>query len=358
MTATPVLTAATPTIEVKGEPSGLLGASLEDLVVTETLEGLATCEARFRNVGAGNGDPDYLFFDGDVLDFGVDVRISTGAGEGTALVFSGNVTGLRAEFSGRNGATLTMLAEDRLQDLRMTRRTRSFEDMTDAAAFEQIASDHRLRAEIDLPGPTYRVIAQVDQSDLAFLRTRARRAGAEVWVRDDTLHVAARTTRRGERVVLGNQQNLLEASLFADLAAQRTEVQVHGWDPSTKERLDERATGDVVKAEASGDKVGPDVLERAFGRRVETIAHQVPLGPDEARALAKSQMLERARRFVTGEILAVGDARIAVGGTVDLSGVGAPFSGVYYVVEARHLFDLVGGYRTLAKVERGELTAT
>lgn len=355
MTTTPVLYAAAPTVSVKGESGGVLGASLVDLVVAETLDGMATCEARFVNVGGGSGDPDYLFFDRDRLDFGAEVEISMGGGDGEGLVFSGHITALRADFGDGEPPMLTMLAEDRLQDLRMTRRTRAFEDMTDAAAFEQIASDHRLRAEVDVSGPTYRVIAQVDQSDLAFVRSRARRAGAEVWVRDDTLHVARRSTRRGPHVVLGRGQNLLEASLSADLAGQRTEVQVGGWDPSTKERLDERASVDVIAAEQAGGTAGADLLEQAFGTRVETVVHQVPLSPDEARGLATSHFLEMARRFVTGELLAVGDARISVGATVDVSGVGPWFSGVHHVVETRHLYDLAHGYRTLARVERGEL---
>lgn len=357
MTTAPALYAATPTVSVAGEASGLLSASLEDLVVTETVEGLATCEASFQNVGGRGGDPDFQFFDRELLDFGKEVSISMGGGDAEALVFTGHVTGLRADFAQRGGTALTMLAEDRLQDLRMTRRTRTFEDLSDAAAFEQIASDHRLRAEIDLPGPTHRVIAQVDQSDLAFVRSRARRIGGEVWVVDDTLHVARRTGRRESRVVLSNRQNLREASLCADLAGQRTEVAVSGWDPSAKQVVDERAGAGVLHMEQSGGgTTGPELLEQAFGARVERFVHEVPLAAAEASDLAKAHFLTMGRRFVTGEVHADGDARIRVGSRVDLAGVGPWFSGVYDVVESRHLFDLTSGYRTHARLERGELT--
>jgi phage protein D len=238
----------------------------------------------------------------------------------------------------------------------MTRRTRTFEDMTDASAFEQVASDHRLRADVDLPGPTHRVIAQIDQSDLAFVRSRARRVGAEIWLGDDTLHVARRTSRRSGRVVLSYRQNLREVSLEADLAQQRTSFAVGGWDPATKRAIDVEADVAALASErVGGGTAGAELLEQAFGARPERIVHGVPLGPDEAQRLADGHFLAMARRFVSGEVVADGDARIRVGAQVELTGVGPWFSGVYDVVAARHLFDLELGYRTEAHVERAEL---
>ena len=60
----------------------------------------------------------------------------------------------------------------------MARRTRSFEDVTDADVMQQVASDNGLQAEIDAPGPSHRSLAQLNQSDLAFLRERARAVDA------------------------------------------------------------------------------------------------------------------------------------------------------------------------------------
>lgn len=356
MTTVPALFAATPSLKIDGRTEGLLSASLEDLVVTETTEGMTTCEARFQNVGARGGDPEYLFFDREVLDFGKAVEFSAGGGPAEGILFKGRVTGLRAEFAQRGGAGITMLAEDRLQDLRMTRRTRTFEDMTDASAFEHVASDHQLRSEVDLPGPTHRVIAQVDQSDLAFVRSRARRVGAEVWVADSALHVATRTSRRAGRVVLSLRQNLREASIGADLAGQRTSFSVGGWDPLTKEVINVTADVSALASErVGGGTAGSELLQRAFGDRPERMVHTVPLGPDEARRVAEGHFLAIARGFVAGELVADGDARIRVGTQVELAGLGPWFCGVYDVVGTQHLFDLALGYRTHVHVERAEL---
>jgi len=64
----------------------------------------------------------------------------------------------------------------------MTRRTRSFADASDADVMRTVAQDHSLTPDIDVSGPTHKVLTQVNQSDLAFLRERARAVDAEVWV--------------------------------------------------------------------------------------------------------------------------------------------------------------------------------
>ena len=57
-------------------------------------------------------------------------------------------------------------------------------------------------------------------------------------------------------------------------------------------------------------------------------------------------------RFLTGRGIAETDARLRVGATVDLQGLGPLFSGKYYVSETRTLFDGVRGLRTEFGAER------
>ena len=75
------------------------------------------------------------------------------------------------------------LAEDKLMSLRMTRRMKTYENVSDADIAQTIAQEHGLAAEADAPGPTYDVVQQWNQSDLAFLRERARLLQAEIWIR-------------------------------------------------------------------------------------------------------------------------------------------------------------------------------
>src|SRR5690606_31118178 len=100
-----------------------------------------------------------------------------GAGEAAGTIFEGRITALEGRFAGSRPPELLVMAEDRLQDLRMTRRTRTFEQVSDADVIRQVAQAHGLQADVSVSGPTHRVVAQVNQSDLALARERARAAG-------------------------------------------------------------------------------------------------------------------------------------------------------------------------------------
>ncbi len=81
----------------------------------------------------------------------------------------------------------------------MTRRTRSFEDASDEDVIRDVVSAHGLTASIDVDGPTHHHVAQANQSDLAFIRDRARLVDADVWIDGSTVHVVARGAARRRR---------------------------------------------------------------------------------------------------------------------------------------------------------------
>jgi phage protein D len=328
-----------PAISVGGQDRPALSAGLLSLTVLESTGGLYRCEAEFGNWGAVNGSVGFLHFDRALLDFGADLVIRLAAGEQPGAIFEGRVTGIEARFPRGQPPTLTVLAEDRLQDLRMTRRTRTFEDVDDRAAFEQIATEHGLQAEIDIDGPRHRVLAQVNQSDLAFVRERARALDAEVWVAGRTFYARSHARRMAapERFTWGG--NLHEFTVLADLAHQRTSVTVNGWDVAGKEGLHSEAADDALGGELNGDLSGAAVLRSAFGERKEALAHTVPVSQQEAQAVAEAYFKAAARRFVTGRGVAEASTRLHAGATIDLHGLGPLFSGRYYVTEVAHLFD-------------------
>lgn len=345
---------ARPTLRVNGQIAADLGERwLVSLMVEETTLGLFRCEARFQNWGPkGAGADSFLFFDRQILDFGQPFAVELGAPGNTSPVFAGRITGIEAHYPAQRAPELTVLAEDRFQDLRMERRTRSFEQISDADLFRRIASDHSLAAEIDVDGPTHRVVAQLNQSDLAFLRERAAAIDAELWVDHRTLYAQQRTRRSAGSVTLTYGQNLLECSVLADLAHQRTAVRVCGWDVAAKQAIDEEATDNVISGELAGGRSGSAVLGQALAERRERIVSAVPLSQNEARSMAEARYRERARRFVRATGTVNGEVRLRVGATVKLQELGPLFEGNYYVTRARHLFDLTYGYRTEFDAER------
>ncbi len=344
--------AARPTVSLDGQDNANLTNGLLTLLVEETTTDLFRCEAAFGNWGTANDGTDFLYFDGRTLDFGKTLAVRTGESETESQIFEGRIMGLEAHYPQTRPPEIVVLAEDRFQDLRMTRRTRTFENVNDSGIMQQVASQHGLRADTDIDGPTYKVLAQVNQSDLTFLRERARAVDAEVWVERDTLYAQARSRRSTGNVTLTYGQKLLEFSVLADLAGQRTSLTVSGWDVAAKEGIEYEAAESAIQGELNGSRSGSRVLQNAFGQRAERIVHMLPFTNKEAQFLAEAHYRTMARRFVTGRGLAEGDGRILVGTRVELKELGPVFDGSYYVTEARHTFDGQNGYRTYFAVER------
>jgi Bacteriophage probable baseplate hub protein len=343
---------ARPRFFIDGQEQVGLSESLLSLQVEETSAGLYRCEATFANWGAKDGTATFLYFDRQLLDFGKKLRVEAGGGVGAGQVFEGKVTGIEGRFLRERPHEVLVFAEDRLQDLRMTRRTRTFEDMSDADLFQQVASQHGLRADVDVSGPTHKVLAQLNQSDLAFLRERARAVDAEVWVAGDTLFVKTRSRRNTGDVTLTLGRGLLECSVTADLAGQVSAFSVSGWDVAGKEAIAFRATDSALSGELGSDEGGSAILSGKIGDRPQQIVHLVPFSAAEAQALAEANYRRAARRFVIGNGIAEGDARVRVGAKLSLQGVGPLFEGKYYVTRARHLFDPRIGFRTQFMAER------
>jgi len=348
---------ARPTVLVDGKANESLRQGLLSLVICEDAEGLFRCEAAFGNLAGKSGGVEFLYFDRKTLDFGGALRIEL---KGDVL-FDGRITGLEARFPSKSPPELCVLAEDALQDLRMTRRTRTFLNTTDADVFNKIADDHSLGKSVRLSGGPHAVLAQINQSDLAFLRERARAVEAELWVATGgdgkaTLNAAPRAARgQGSPTKLGWRNELQEFEVVADLAGQRTAVVASGWDVAAKQAVKYSASDGDLGGELGADESGASILQSKFKARPESVAHGTPSTQQEAETRAKGHFRMQARRFVVGRGVARTTGQLRVGAFVDLDGLGPLFSGKYYLSEVRHRFDGVRGLRTEFSAERAGL---
>jgi phage protein D len=340
-----------PSVVIEGQIASDLAAALMTLEIRERIDGLAQAQLAFGNWGTRDGAPGYTLFGRDRLEFGKKLEVKLG----DALLFAGRVMALQARFpkAGAGEAELVVQADDQLQDLRMKRRSRSFDQASLADAAQRIASDHGLTAAVDADSPTLPLLAQVNQSDLAFLREQARRCEAEVWLDGTTLHLAARTRRGGTALSLDYGGKLMSFDVRADLALQRTELSVAGWSVADKQAVKETANADsVLGSETSDGEAGAALLQSKIGARPDTVAHLQPGSADEARQLAEAWLRQISRRFVVGYGLAQPDARLRCGASVDLTGLGPLFSGKYSLAEVTHRFDMAEGLRTEFVAER------
>jgi phage protein D len=337
-----------PSIILGGQEDTSLAQGLLALAISENVHGMYNCDARFGNWGPKANAIDFLYFDRQKLDFGKAIQVKIDSDK----IFDGRVSAIEAEFREGSPPEIAVLLEDRFQDLRMTRRTRTFADASDSDVMNKIAQDHGLQPNIDISGPTYKVLAQVNQSDLAFVRDRARSIDAEVWMDDRNFYAKQRSSRNNGTVTLNYGGELRELSVIADLASQRTKVSVNGWDVAGKSALTHEATDQAISNELNGDTSGLSILKTAFGDRKESLVHTIPLNSNEAQVEAESVLKMTARRFVVAHGMAQANAKLRVGTYVDLQALGPMFSGKNYLTHVKHVFDGADGFRTEFTGER------
>lgn len=335
---------ARPTITVAGASQPELEAALLAYRIHGSLEEMGMAEFTFANWGGE--DAGYRFYDRAVIDFGSEIVISI---DGRAL-FAGHITAIGGSYPEAGPPTITVCAEDRLQALRMTRRSRSFEQANLADVAQTVASAYGLTAQVAVNSAAAPLIAQVNQTDFAFLVDLARRFGASVSVEGDILHVRA---DHGTTAVELRWAGTLRAfDVVADLVGQRNTITVSGWDVGGKEAASHTADASILAGELGSDTSGAALLEEKLAARHEVLAHCVPASRSEAREIAESALRAMARDFVTGEGLCETDPLIHVGARLKLTGLGRLFDGTYRATAVTHLFDPTTGAITEFRCDR------
>ncbi|MCA9605986.1 MAG: phage late control D family protein [Myxococcales bacterium] len=348
---------ARPRFEVDGRSEARLTVDLLELEATEDEDGIARLEARFLNWGGKTegADPDFLYFDAQTLDLGRTIRVVAGEDDAEDVVFEGRITAVEGVFPEHRAPEVLVRAEDALMWMRMRHRTRTHEERSDADIAQAVVADNGERARADAPGPSHAQLWQVNQTELSFLRERARAVDARLACVDGQVVFVPRRGDARSPVRLSRHVSLIHFEVAADLAHQRKEVHVHGWSVSDKEGIHERAGDEAVASEAAGGRTGPGILGELGVEAVEHLHLEAPATRAEAESLAKSVARRRARRFVCGRGITDGTPALHIGRAVELLDLGPWFSGTYHLTSVTHTYDQRVGLRTRFVAERAGL---
>jgi uncharacterized protein len=339
---------ARPTIHFAGRMDERASELLIGMRMDEHEGGMSALELRFSNwASLAAGGAEYAFGAGSNVKLGAQVDVYCGdEQEQHEIFFRGTVSAIEAEYATGSPPELTVLAEDRLQRARMGRRSRVYANKSPADVVRDIAGDLSLTpviAGLSAPVGTW---AQLNESDLSFLRRLLYRFDADVQIVGGELHVSPRgDVRRGTPLELELHGQLARARIAVDLADQVTKITTRGWNAA-----DGRAvTATAAALTHSGPGQGRDsaaLLREAFEERAEHIAHVAVTTDEEARAVAEAAFDLRARRFVTLEGVTEGNPQLRVGTHCRITGVDRCFENTYYVTRASHRYDVREGYRT------------
>jgi phage protein D len=346
-----VIYRARPTLRFGGEEDIRASELVLSMRMEENEGGMSTLELRLSNVASTtDGGAELAFVRSTKIKLGAPIEVYAGDEAQPREIFRGCITAVEGDFRAGSAPELTVMAEDALARARMARRSKTYADMAPADVARAIASDLGLRpviAGLDSPTGTW---AQINESDLAFLRRLLARFDADVQVVGEELHVSPRGDVQRGSIELRLYGQLARARVIADLADQVTKSTARGWNHVDGAAVDGTATSGTHLGPGRG-RDGATVLRDALDERAEHVGHVAVATRDEAQAVAEAAYDLRARRFVTVDATAEGNSQLRVGAHVTLSAIMPEFDNTYYVVSACHLFDLRQGYRTDFRAE-------
>ncbi len=342
----PTLISAAPTVRIAEQSLPLLTNAIHSMRVVEQLGGLSSLElSLYDNLSFADGTSGWGATGTSPLQLGASIKIYCGITSAPQEVFDGVITAIEGDYTDSRPPLFTILAEDRLWKARRKRRSRIFENQSPADIVRAIASDHGLTPQVrdglDAPQSIW---AQMNESDLAFLRRILARFDCDLQAVDDQLQAGKRTGQARTSVTLQAGKQLVRGRITADLAEQATSVRVAGYDSAAGDAVQSTATAGDMGPGAGTD--GPTTLRAKFGEVVETSGDADALTSAEGDAVARALYGQRARRFVRIDGSAQGDPQIRVGSTLTIKDVNPFFENDYSVTRAVHRFDLSSGYLT------------
>jgi uncharacterized protein involved in type VI secretion and phage assembly len=325
------------------------GAPLDPIVAAQLVEARVqddlllphAFQLRFR-------DPQFELCDGGALDVGKKVELHLGGPGGgeTKMLFTGTVATVAPEFE-PTGCLYVVRGYDASHRLNLTRRSRTFQDMTASDIAQKVIGEAGLQIDAVATSEVSAFEQQSNETDWAFLWRLAARCGYTVSCLGTTVafRPGARAEEAATRVEWG--VNLLEFRPRATAVQQVDEVQVAGWDPQTARR---------VNATAKQARLDSDIgLDRA---RVATagaggtlvVADRIVTSQGEANELAQSTLDHVANAWLEAEGAAMGNPLMTAGALVEVAGVGTKFGGRYLITGATHIVRAGRGYQTRFRV--------
>lgn len=341
--------AADPIVETPAELPPIWAAQLVSCVVDENVGLPDAAVLTFR-------DPDHEFLQKTGITIGTPLKVSvvTVSGQARERLFSGEVTALELDRD-RTGSFTVVRAYSKAHRLQRGRKVVAYRNMTAAAIVRKVAAGAGLACGTVQAAPvTYKQLSQANVSDWDFLQFLAAESGAQVRVDDKGLlqftkpekasgAPAPSTSATRNPMVLEYGRNLLalRASLSAADGAQQ--VEVRGWDVTTKRPLV------AARPSVDSDVVVPGLspaLAARFGKSKLTVTDTPYRTQAETKAVADAVADQVSAGFGELEVLAEGNPKLRAGKPVALGNVGQAFSGKYTATAVQHVLEPHGGYRT------------
>jgi phage protein D len=334
---------------VAGVEIRVAGQAIDPLLASQLLEVRLESHLLLADtVSIRMADPLLEHIDGAPFDIGADLQVLLGAPGATSLtaLFDGQITTFEPEFT-ENEVILAVRGYDRSHLMNRSPRTETYQQMSYADIANQVAGTAGLQpGTIDDAGGSFDFVQQSDETDWAFLWRLARAIGFEVTVDGRKLNFR-KPQQQDSAVSLTWGTTLLSFRPRVSAIQQVSSVTVRGWDPVAAQTIVGQASTPELTSSIGLDR---SKVASSFGDGTVTVCDYPISTQQEADAVANGVAQRLASAYVEAEGVAIGDASLTAGTTVDISGVGDRFGGTYTLTEAIHVIRGNGGYQTHLRV--------
>lgn len=289
--------------------------------------------------------------DSPKLSCGKEIEVKVGYLGQPVSLFKGDIVGIEPVFPIEGNPSVRVRAYDRKHRLRRGKKQRTFLNQKVSEIATSIASEEGLTPDIEDTQVAHPYIIQSNQSNVDFLHELGRRYHVEIRVSgtEKKLKLKKPQSTAGPSKTLEWQKDLKSFYVRKSVANVPTEVETRTWDVTQKSMTSSKAT--TIHGQLGASSIVADA-QTAFGASKRLISIRPTHDPREAKAMAESILNEEAMNGVKGHGTCVGDATLVPGIVLELEGLGAAWSGKYYVTGATHVVYRVSGFSTQFEVKR------
>ena len=318
-----------------------MAADISDQVVSLTVETDLDLAGTFSLVVR---NPDNTVLDSALFDLGKTVEIHLGYGNDLVPAFLGDVTAIEPTFPADGPPVVRIAGYDKSYKMRRSQPDPTeYRLMNDTVIAARIAAENGLVPIVDPTPGFHEKITQVE-SDMAFLKSRAKQYFFDVYVEWDRLHfqfprpqTAAHVLRWGT-----NLSSFSPRISSAGLAGLQV---IRGYN----QELAQTVLGVALAADFDLDnleeRLGSSALDLLASLARKGIRKHSVDNPLDATVLARSLLSDLLDGMYEGTGACVGIPGLAAGQYLAIEGVGKRFSGTYRLRKVTHRID-DNGFRT------------
>ena len=304
-----------------------------------------------------------------------EVEVKMGYVGDLKVMLTGNFTTMEPNFPSSGAPTLSVRGLNILHQLRRKQYVYAWENKRDSEIAENLATlrdretgQKRFPLPIEIDDnalstePQIDYVAEQNQYDIDFLLARARQRGYVIFIQEADPKVRGSSRRlyfgpsqegripglRDVTFKLEWGKSLIDFKPTLTTANQVRSVTVNGWNRRTGRPIQERASLDDREVTRNRDLF--ELLQRCDPRE-EIVVEEPVFTPRQAKDRARAILMDRQKEMVKASATTVGLPDLRAGKLVQIEGLGARFSGTYFITETTHTIG-GNGYTTRFSARR------